>query len=60
MDSDEIKTPAQHHAAMTWAQRLKRVFKIEPQRIATTRASTGPRAAVTSRIGLALNLHTAG
>jgi len=27
--SDDAKTPAQRHAAMTWAQRLKRVFKID-------------------------------
>jgi len=26
---DETKTPAQRRAAMTWAQRLKRVFKID-------------------------------
>jgi hypothetical protein len=26
---DEMKTPAQRRAAMTWAQRLKRVFKID-------------------------------
>ena len=26
---DEIKTPAQCHAAMTWAQRLKRVYGID-------------------------------
>ncbi len=26
---DEAKTPAQRRAAMTWAQRLKRVFKID-------------------------------
>jgi len=25
----EEQTPVQHHAAMTWAQRLKRVFKID-------------------------------
>ena len=27
-DQDE-KTPPQHHAAMSWAQRLKRVFNID-------------------------------
>jgi len=26
---DEIKTPAQRYAAISWAQRLKRVFKID-------------------------------
>ena len=25
----EVKTPIEHHAAMTWAQRLKRVFNID-------------------------------
>ena len=25
----EVKTPAECHAAMTWAQRLKRVFNID-------------------------------
>lgn len=29
LTSDEAKTPAQRRAAMTWAQRLKRVFKID-------------------------------
>ena len=28
-DGQDEKTPVQHHAAMTWAQRLKRVFNIE-------------------------------
>lgn len=28
-DEQEEKTPAQRHVAMTWAQRLKRVFKID-------------------------------
>ena len=26
----EVRTPAKRHAAMTWAQRLKRVFSIDP------------------------------
>jgi hypothetical protein len=26
---NEDKTPEQHHQAMTWAQRLKRVFNID-------------------------------
>jgi hypothetical protein len=26
----EIRSPAERHAAMTWAQRLKRVFNIDP------------------------------
>jgi hypothetical protein len=26
----EVKTPAECHAAMTWAQRLRRVFNIDP------------------------------
>jgi hypothetical protein len=34
----EDKTPAQHHAAMTWAQRLKRVFNID---VETCRACGG-------------------
>jgi hypothetical protein len=25
----EVRSPAEHHAAMTWAQRLKRVFSID-------------------------------
>ena len=25
----EVRSPAEHHAAMTWAQRLKRVFNID-------------------------------
>jgi len=28
-DSDEAAVPAERHAAMTWAQRLKRVFNID-------------------------------
>ena len=30
-DSDEPTAPAERHAAMTWAQRLKRVFNIDIQ-----------------------------
>jgi hypothetical protein len=26
---EQSKTPAEHRAAMTWAKRLKRVFKID-------------------------------
>jgi len=36
---EEDKTPSERHAAMTWAQRLKRVFKID---IATCSACGGP------------------
>ena len=36
-DQDE-KTPAQRHVAMTWAQRLKRVFNID---VETCRACAG-------------------
>jgi hypothetical protein len=36
-DQDE-KTPAQRHVAMTWAQRLKRVFNID---VETCRACGG-------------------
>ena len=28
-DNIEVKSPAEHHVAMTWAQRLKRVFNID-------------------------------
>jgi hypothetical protein len=37
--TDEPPTPAEHHAAMTWAQRLKRVFNID---IETCQACGGP------------------
>ncbi len=33
------RTPAEHHTAMTWAQRLKRVFNID---IETCQACAGP------------------
>ena len=37
--TDEPPTPTEHHAAMTWAQRLKRVFNID---IETCQACGGP------------------
>jgi len=29
LDNAEVRSPAERHAAMTWAQRLKRVFSID-------------------------------
>ena len=37
--TNEPLTPAEHHAAMTWAQRLKRVFNID---VETCQACGGP------------------
>jgi hypothetical protein len=29
VENTQVRTPAEQHAAMTWAQRLKRVFNID-------------------------------
>ncbi|GMQ83963.1 MAG: hypothetical protein BMS9Abin06_0711 [Gammaproteobacteria bacterium] len=42
-DEQEEKTPAQRHVAMTWAQRLKRVFNID---VETCRVCGGTTAKV--------------
>ena len=37
----EVRTPAERHAAMTWAQRLKRVFNIDIEVVAVAADLSG-------------------
>ena len=62
-DGQDEKTPVQRHAAMTWAQRLKRVFNIDVEKCRICSGAVKVIAciedpAVIEKILTHLNLHT--